>query len=575
MIESSNDSFADVLSLQMAYARRGKELSVEDAVEFFPDLESEIKSKLPSAVLLDQALNVRSSDTITKVPSTISGCVVMEELGRGAMGVVYRAHQAAFNRDVAIKVIPKNPNDNSLLWIQNEARAMARLNHPNIVSAYGFEEDRNNAYLIMEYIDGWSLERTLTSAKPQYIELQARLRSDPYFLANLALTLTNAISHAHENQIIHRDIKPSNILVNSKGEFLLTDFGLAKQCDNYSKISKTGKAIGTPRYMSPEQFLGKYDERSDIYSLGLTLFELATGKLSLIDPAKGDSDQVDKILESECSGLPSCLRKIISKACHYSPDNRYSSTQELAHVLSRFCQGKQADRRNGKRKPDTEFKRDYRNKLIIGICLSAFFSTSLVMGYYSFFYKPPVEKSPFALSESDEGGSPNTDELTTTAKESTSESGRELGPLNKSELEALVDELHQFSDDIQEPDDFDKLVKVIDILKETPFRFIYSVRPYQEFIQASKLPSSEKLHGQMVIKDFARKVANGQIEIAQAMPILHALCGGNKLTPEMAKPITTKEIRDWLTTIEKTSSQATDRPAKSNSIEEKLRKVFE
>jgi len=252
-------------------------------------------------------------------------------LGKGGMGTVYRALDPTINREVALKVINPELSQNLLLMkrFQNEAVAMARLNHPNIVALYNFFSDGNLHYIVMEYVQGKSLS--------QIIREEGALpwdRALPLF----AQILT-AIDYAHQHRIIHRDIKPSNFIVQPNGGVKVTDFGVAKVFGG-EELTRAGTVLGTAHYMSPEQILANpISTASDIYSLGITLYEMVTGRV----PFSGNSDFEIQKGHLEC--LPPFPRQlnpnisgeiegVILTSIEKKPESRFSSVAQFLEALS-------------------------------------------------------------------------------------------------------------------------------------------------------------------------------------------------------------------------------------------------
>ena len=205
------------------------------------------------------------------IGTTIGGCMILEVIGQGGMGVIYKARQKSLDRIVALKVLaPHLANDANFVGrFQREARAIARVNHPNILAVYDVGDDQNTNYMIMELIDGQSLA-----------ELQTDRRGALPFdeAANFIRQAAQGLEAAQASGIIHRDIKPENLMVTKKGIIKVSDFGLAKDAD--ATTTSTDAVMGTPAFMSPEQCDGKkVDGRSDIYSLGGTFYRLITGRL--------------------------------------------------------------------------------------------------------------------------------------------------------------------------------------------------------------------------------------------------------------------------------------------------------
>ncbi|MEQ1845343.1 MAG: serine/threonine-protein kinase, partial [Nitrospira sp.] len=196
--------------------------------------------------------------------------VVQEEIARGGMGVLYKALDRTIDRIVAIKLVHAHLSDDPSFAQRflREARAMGRLQHKNIVTIYAVEEERGTQFLVMEYCQGKNLRENIR----QQTTLPAR------DVLNLAQQLASALAYAHTQGVIHRDLKPANVLVDSKGTAKLTDFGIAAAMDE-AALTSAGQVIGTPEYMSPEQARGgKIDGRSDLYSLGIVMYEMLTGQ---------------------------------------------------------------------------------------------------------------------------------------------------------------------------------------------------------------------------------------------------------------------------------------------------------
>jgi WD40 repeat protein/serine/threonine protein kinase len=331
-------------------------------------------------------------------PERIGGYRVVREVGRGGMGVVYEAEQLALGRRVALKVLPLHAtkDGSGLARFRREARAAARLHHTNIVPVHEVGEDGDQCYYAMQLIQGQPLDRVLdelrqlraagaatspgvggqvahslltgafqlqgeqeAAARPSLPDGRASSSSvnlprqtDPSNLlsnrahyhrsvARVGIQVADALEYAHREGVIHRDIKPSNLLLDPDGRVWVTDFGLAKT--EGDALTNTGDVVGTVRYMAPERFRGWSDPRSDVYSLGLTLYEML-----LLRPAFDAADRV-KLIRQVTDEEPSRLRKadpsisrdlatVVERAIDKEPTRRYQTAAELAEDLRRFVE---------------------------------------------------------------------------------------------------------------------------------------------------------------------------------------------------------------------------------------------
>ena len=261
---------------------------------------------------------------------------IVAELGRGGMGIVYKAHEESLNRFVAIKVLGEHLTEDpdQVERFLREARSAASLNHPNIVQIYAVSEDDGRHFFAMEYVSGSSLQQILRSSGPL----------DPIQVARIALQTASGLRAAHEQGIIHRDIKPANLLIDDRGLVKIADFGLALVTSGVSRLTATGMFMGTPGYLSPEQCLDQDpDHRTDIYSLGVTLYEALSGKV----PFTADSPLalLRQIVEVEPPDLGELnpdvdpeLRAIVARMMAKDRDRRVSSCAELIDELEKFLE---------------------------------------------------------------------------------------------------------------------------------------------------------------------------------------------------------------------------------------------
>lgn len=324
-------------------------------------------------------------------PIRIGDFEIIRQLGAGGMGIVYLARQTSLNRQVALKVMGASlTRDSDMIRFQREAQAVAKLCHPNIASVHFIGQDDKLCYMAMEYIDGVSLRNQLERLsqtidpndsidkceEPQPVRAQL-VRFDklnekppsnkinPYRspqaeqiisstthcrrCAELVRDVSKALQHAHDNGVIHRDLKPDNLMLDKQGEVHIIDFGLAKFFED-ATLTQTGALVGTPIYMSPEQVTGRIelDHRTDIYSLGIVLYEL----LVLRKPITGSTrDHVLRNIivkqlrpiQNLNMEIPAPLACVVHKATSKDPDQRYQSANEFSADLDRFLTGKDVE----------------------------------------------------------------------------------------------------------------------------------------------------------------------------------------------------------------------------------------
>lgn len=253
---------------------------------------------------------------------------ILEKIGTGGMSDVYKAKCHKLNRFVAVKVLKQefSENENFVSKFRVEAQAAAGLMHPNIVNVYDVGEENGIYYIVMELVEGITLKK--------YIEKKARLSYKE--AVSIAIQVSMGIEAAHNNHIIHRDIKPQNIIISKEGKVKVTDFGIAKAA---TSNTITSNVMGSVHYTSPEQARGGYsDEKSDIYSLGITMFEMLTGRV----PFNGETTVAIAIkhIQEELPSpkefvpeIPTSVEQIVLKCCQKSPDRRYQSMGELIEDL--------------------------------------------------------------------------------------------------------------------------------------------------------------------------------------------------------------------------------------------------
>jgi serine/threonine-protein kinase len=337
-----DERLAALLGALTEARRRGKPADVEALARDHPDVAEELRALWVAVQLAEEFAPPRPGEPSTllqaavpvravgsdHLPRPFGEFLLLEEVGRGGMGVVYRARQSSLHRTVALKVIQRGDRDR----FQFEAEAAAKLEHPHIVPVYGVGEYDGQPYLCMKYVEGTTLAR-----------LVADHPLPPREAARYVAQVARAVHHAHENGILHRDLKPSNILLDRQGRPYVTDFGLAKQVGG-PHLTASNAIVGTPSYMPPEQASGQRGQlspASDVYSLGAILYELLTGRppfraatpvdtlLLVLDqepvPPRQLNPRVDRALELICL---KCLQK--------HADLRYPSAAALADDLDRF-----------------------------------------------------------------------------------------------------------------------------------------------------------------------------------------------------------------------------------------------
>jgi WD40 repeat protein/tRNA A-37 threonylcarbamoyl transferase component Bud32 len=327
-------------------ARTEPQLSVEEYQRRFPELAQE----------LADVLRILSSDGRPALPATldthqqhatvttraemprIPGYEIEKELGRGAMGVVYKARQLGLDRIVALKMLlhAEHADAQERQRFQVEARALARLKHPNIVQIHEVGEHQGQPFFALEFVEGGTLA-----------EYAARQPLSVAEVAKLLATLARAVHVAHEAKVVHRDLKPANIMLTLDGTPKISDFGLAKHLDAETLRTQSGAIFGTPAYMSPEQASGRskaIGPAADIHALGVILYELLAGQvpfhgLTMLDVLQQVQSAEPLSLRRLVPRMPRDLETICHKCLRKTPEARYHSALELAEDLERFLRG--------------------------------------------------------------------------------------------------------------------------------------------------------------------------------------------------------------------------------------------
>lgn len=368
------ERLAAVLDEYLVSVESGVPLTRESLVAKCPDLEQELLPYLSGLELLQDAAVgfAGGDDDADNHPTANRQCQLgdfelLGEIARGGMGVVYEGRQISLDRQVALKVLPFAAvlDAKQIQRFKNEAQAAAQIHHPHIVPVYAVGQERGVHYYAMQYIDGQPVDQVIRdlretakrssdgrrdSAERTKTSLQTTYDADrgDYYrsVARLGMQAASALHAAHEYGIVHRDIKPSNLLLDANGKAWLTDFGLAR-CRAGSNLTRTGDLVGTMRYMSPEQASGKswkVDHRTDIYSLGVTLYELLT--LSPAFRGQDGAGLLQNIEQQEpqrprqaSRDLPTDLETIVLRAIAKARSDRYATAEAMADDLERFLNG--------------------------------------------------------------------------------------------------------------------------------------------------------------------------------------------------------------------------------------------
>ncbi len=338
----------DLVAEFLERRERGDALNVEAFVHEHPEVAGRLRECLDGFQWMDSAALAGRAVSDEVLPRTFGNYELLRVIGRGGMGCVYEAMHRPLKRHVAVKVLPPHMTHvrEFRLRFLREARVVASLHHTHIAPVFEVGQIGNTLYLAMPFIDGPNLRELVLMPAGERAEWQKSLRerlpelgSFEYFrwVAEIGIQTADAIAHAHGRGVIHRDVKPSNLLLDEHGDIWIVDFGLAKG-PTHPTVTQPGELIGTLRYASPEQIRGEpFDERTDVYSLGVTLYEVLTRRPAF--PSGGETT----ILMSEPmpprqldSRVPRDLETIVFRALAKRPQDRYASAAALADDLRRF-----------------------------------------------------------------------------------------------------------------------------------------------------------------------------------------------------------------------------------------------
>ncbi len=311
-------------------------LDIDQFIQQYPEYERDLKDLIPCLISVERASASGSPSTVESLDAgaQLGEYQIVEKIAQGGMGSIYKAYHVALNRYVAIKILLSVWRDDEILRAKflNEGKTLARLQHPNILTIYGVGSDERYSYLVMELIHGTPLNR---------VDLQERFphQTRTEIIAHIALQIAQALTYAHSHGILHCDIKPSNLLLDEKGNVLLTDFGLSRMLEEGGKSALlTQVQSGTLAYMAPEQLLSNHiSVASEQYSLGLTLYELYVGRSIMTESNPG------RLVDQICSNALPPLRDsdkdfatIINKSLHFLPADRYKSMESFAADWKRY-----------------------------------------------------------------------------------------------------------------------------------------------------------------------------------------------------------------------------------------------
>lgn len=358
-------------------------LATGDAADWaarHPEEAAELVELLTGVHLLERTGAALGSVTAAsrqaaELPTAIGKHRILKELGRGGMGVVYLAHDDELNRLVAVKVLSAGLTGDATFTrrLEREAEAIARLSHPSIVPLFEVGQAGDVPYYAMHYVDGPGLDLVLRRARfeaegsapgggstdlERFVHGLQQLQTSPdgaevpitpRVAARIIAQAASALAHAHGRGVLHRDVKPGNLMFDLDGHAWVNDFGLCR-IGEQSALTRTGDVVGTLRYMAPEQLEGRSDERSDVYSLGLVLYELLAGRPAF--PQARRAELVARIAHAEPTPLrkvrarlPRALEVVAQKASAKSPEQRYPSAQALASDLEAFLEGRPVEAR--------------------------------------------------------------------------------------------------------------------------------------------------------------------------------------------------------------------------------------
>ncbi len=604
-LTATDISFTQAADFYLKRYREGSAPPVDLFAQAFPHIADRLRLEMPSMLMLEQALGTGREPRGLKSRQVLGHCQIEEEIGRGGMGTVYRAKQIGLDRTVAIKVIALDGCAPGIVErFELERRAMARLDHPSIVPVYEYGHDDQHAFLVMKYIDGFNLFQLIEDDSPYRAKVKlAELHSDWNHLAKIGAEVASGLQHAHEQGLIHRDIKPSNLLLDEHDKVWITDFGLAKIQDFASPLSRAGDAIGTLRYMAPEQLRGFCDARSDVYSLGLTLYELAVGGPSweMNSSKTGLPEIVPNSLtdvRSKNPCVPEDLADIIMKACSFDPLDRYQTAGELMIVLNRYLFGIRgaSDRRKRRRLSDNEFRRrTLRTRIAMGagILLAGAFTIEVYRGTGPIASEPePVAVNSIQLPEPERpvpaqitfleklADDPEEDMVNIVAdfvKDSVDDATQELSMSGHSK-EELIHRIDQFAETVKEKGLTGReMDSILDSYRASTLPMATKVMRLHSVLERSHLDPQEKQKASFMLRKMAGCVVKRLLSVEEAKRMVNALTHNRNYSSEELLTFNAPDrmLQKWFAAVEQRMNLIPNELLRDFSIQKEVQDLFD
>jgi len=543
-------------------------------------LSEPILKDLPCISLIESSLNL---DPLSSILDNFqfTNYEIQEELGRGACGIVFRSKDRSANGSFALKLFRQPSTPENATRLTREIENLIRLNHSNVVPIIDQGVIKDHVFLVMNLIEGYCIE-DLFNETPSLIASYwlADLKNDWSRLATWGNEIANALAYLHSQNIFHGNLKPSNILVDREGKCLITDFGLTKMIDHDFEGSQGGGVANFLRYRALEQLCGIADQRSDLYSLGRTLYELAC-LAGDVPPQSYNRVDLPPICDVN-PNVPVDLGQVIDKACDKVAEYRFQNARDLATVLQRFLEGKfPCDRRRpGKRMSDQEFKALQKRKnrqVMLGT--AGVFALSFIS---VFTYNVITNKSESTKSEQQTTPELNASEPQQSSVSDTNSTNNEsivaateiTSPLVAQDAEStpteqLENEPAKLADDVsnteQKSSDLDEHTNGSrEPSRNTSDKVLALMTP----LNNSGLSQEDKLRGKQTLERFAKTVVSNKIPTEEAERLLAALFLGNipKLEQMAEIQVPERAFASWLVLVEQTFENHFQEQNKSSTI---------